>query len=195
MAKKRKVVKKTAKKVGAVKKTRKTSGTRAIKRTAKRSTKRAAPKRVSPIPSGVNTVSVLLIVSDGNRAMAFYQKAFGAKEVMRMPGPGGELMHGEVQIGDSRVMVAKERPGWSKSPATLGGTPCIVSLYVEDADDFFIRAAQAGARVTQPLENQFWGDRYGQLVDPFGHVWAVATHVEDVSPREMAKRAKKMFGG
>ena len=200
MAKKRKAAQKKA----AVRKT-KTAKTRATKKTrtagGARTTKRAAstrtrePRQVRPVPDGFNTVSVHLVVSDGNRAMAFYEKAFGAKEVMRMPGPGGALMHGEVQIGDSRVMVADEMPGGAKSPTTLGGTPCVVSLYVEDADDFFIRAAQAGARVTQPLENQFWGDRYGQLVDPFGHVWSVATHVEDVSPREMAKRVHKMLNG
>ncbi len=86
-------------------------------------------------------------------------------------------------------------PGGSKSPATLGGTPCVVGLYVEDSDDFFIRAAQAGARVTLPLEKQSWGDRFGQLVDWFGHVWALATHVEDISPLEMVKRAQKTFGG
>ncbi len=200
MAKKRKAAKKKAAapqkktaKTRAIKKTRKAGGARTTKRAA--TTRTRAPKQVRPVPDGFNTVSVHLVVSDGNRAMAFYEKAFGAKEMMRMPGPGGALMHGEVQIGDSRVMVADEMPGGSKSPTTLGGTPCVVSVYVEDADDFFIRAAQAGARVTQPLENMFWGDRYGQLVDPFGHVWSVATHVEDVSPRQMAKRVQKMLDG
>ena len=141
-------------------------------------------------------MSVHLTVSDGNAALEFYKKAFGGKEGEIMRGPDGSLMHGEVKIGDSTVMIAQEMPtGPTKSPTSLGGSPCVVSVYVNDADQFFIRAAQSGARVTMPLEDQFWGDRYGQLVDPFGHTWAVATHVEDVLPREIAKRMKAMFGG
>ncbi len=141
-------------------------------------------------------MSVHLTVSDGNAALEFYKKAFGGKEGGIMRGPDGSLMHGEVKIGDSTVMIAQEMPtGPTKSPTSLGGSPCVVSVYVNDADQFFIQAAQSGARVTMPLEDQFWGDRYGQRVDPFGHTWAVATHVEDISPREIAKRMKAMFGG
>ena len=175
MAKQRKASKKKASKKTAAKKTA------ARKATTKRAKATRAParKRVRPVPVGFNTVSVHLTVNDGNRALEFYQKAFGGKVGATMPGPGGALLHGEVQIGNSTVMIAEEMPGGQKAPTSLGGTPCVVSLYVTDADEFFIRAAQAGARVTQPLENQFWGDRYGQLTDPFGHVWAVATHIED----------------
>lgn len=164
------------------------------KKTAKRPTTRAA--RVKPIPSGFHTVTAHLTVKDGNQAIDFYKRAFGAQELMRMAMPDGALMHAEIKIGDSILMLAGENPGGpNKSPATLGGSPVTLNLYVTDADDVFMRAVQAGARVTMPLENQFWGDRYGQLEDPFGHSWSVSTHLEDLKPGQIMERAAARFGG
>ena len=173
---------------------RKAKSRRAKKTAPRQKTARVSKKRVRAVPTGFNTVSAHLTVSEGQEALAFYERAFGGTVTNRMIGPDGSFLHGEVQVGNSSVMVGEEVLGSSKSPRSLGGTPVTVHVYVKDADDFFMRAIQAGARVTRPLENQFWGDRYGQLVDPFGHVWAVATHIEDVSPREMTRRLKAMFG-
>lgn len=171
------------------------------KKMVARGAKKAAPRRktaarrarVQAVPSGFHTLTAHLTVGNGNQAVDFYKRAFGAKEVARMPAPDGSLMHAELKIGDSMIMLAGEMPGRSKSPKSLGGSPVTLSLYVSDADEFFMRAVQAGARVTMPLENQFWGDRYGQLEDPFGHIWAVATHIENLTPQEMMKRAQAAF--
>ncbi len=172
------------------------------KKTVARGAKKAAPRkaktaarriRVQAVPSGFHTLTAHLTVGDGNQAVDFYKRAFGAKEVARMPAPDGSLMHAELKIGNSMIMLAGEMPGGSKSPKSLGGSPVTLNLYVSDADDFFMRAVQAGARVTMPLANQFWGDRYGQLEDPFGHIWAVATHIENLTPQEMMKRAQAAF--
>ena len=146
---------------------------------------------VRAVPEGFHTVSVYLNVPNAVEAIAFYEKAFGAKLVMRMPGPDGRsTMHAEIMIGDCIVMLTDENPQFGvKSPKSLGGTSCSVHLYVEDCDATFNRAIQAGCQMLNPMMDAFWGDRFGKLGDPFGHVWSVATHKEDVSAEEIGRRA------
>lgn len=145
---------------------------------------------VKPIPDGYHTATPYLIVSGAAKALEFYKQAFGATELFRMPQPEGRIGHAEIQIGNSRLMLADEHHEiGAKSPQTIGGTAVSILLYVEDADRVFNQAVAAGAKVTRPLENQFYGDRMGGLKDPFGHEWHIATHVEDVSPEELQKRA------
>ena len=162
------------------------------KKKAKSKARKAAPrkaKKVSPIPARHHSVTPSLTVRGGSDAIAFYVKAFGAKELARMPGPDGKLMHAELRIGDSMIMLADEFPEMgTRSPQTVGGTSTTLMIYVKDVDAAFRRAVEAGAKVTMPLADQFWGDRYGQLSDPFGHNWAMGTHKEDVSPKEMVRR-------
>ncbi|MFN2433675.1 MAG: VOC family protein [Gemmatimonadota bacterium] len=130
---------------------------------------------------------------DGTGALEFYAKAFGATESMRFPAPGGKIGHAEIKIGDSPIMLADEFPDMGyRSAQALGGSPVSILLYVEDVDARFSRATAAGATVLRPVEHQFYGDRSGTLKDPFGHVWTIATHVEDVSPEEMQRRAEAM---
>jgi PhnB protein len=144
-----------------------------------------------PIPEGYQTVSPYLAVEDAARAIEYYTKAFGAKEVVHMDAPNGQIGHAELQIGDSRVMLADPFPQSStRPPKELGGTSVSVFMYVEDVDATVKQAVSAGATVTMEVADQFWGDRFGTITDPFGHVWNVATHVEDVPPEEMAERAK-----
>ncbi|OWK36601.1 VOC family protein [Fimbriiglobus ruber] len=151
---------------------------------------------VKPIPDGYHTVTPYLYVHDTAAAIDFYVKAFGATEVMRMPGPGGSVVHAEIQIGTSRVMMADENPEWgNKSPRTLGGTSAGYCLYVEDADAVFARAVAAGATVKRPMADQFYGDRSGTVTDPFGQMWTIATHTEDLSPEEMQARMDAMMKG
>ena len=146
--------------------------------------------KVKPIPDGYNGVTPYLIVGDAARAIEFYKEAFGAEEVYRFDAPGGRVGHADVKIGDSHVMLADEHPEMgARSPKTIGGSPVSLSLYVEDVDATVERAVEAGARLVRPVANQFYGDRTGGVEDPFGHVWYVATHVEDVSDEEMQKRA------
>jgi PhnB protein len=131
-------------------------------------------------------------VKDASRAIEFYSRAFGAKEIMRMNGPDGKISHAELKIGDSMFMLADEMPrGGCRSPQSLGGSTVGIFIYVENVDSVFKQAVSAGAKVQTPLENMFWGDRYGKLTDPFGHEWSLATHVEDVAPEEMSKRMKE----
>ena len=150
---------------------------------------------VKAVPDGFNTVNVYLIVKNAVEALDFYQKAFGAEAGDRMPGPDGKsTMHAEMRIGNSTVMLTDENPKWEmKSPQTLGGTPASMHLYVDDADKMFNRAVEAGCTVMAPLMDSFWGDRYGKVVDPFGHQWGIATHKEDVPPEEMGRRAAEWF--
>ena len=146
--------------------------------------------KVSPIPRGYHTATPYLIVKDAAGAIEFYKKAFGATELMRMPGPDGKIGHAEIKIGDSPIMLADEVPGMGfRSPESLGGSPISILLYVKDVDAVFSQAVAAGAKVQRPVADQFYGDRTGGLIDPFGHLWYVATHKEDVSPEEMKKRA------
>lgn len=149
-----------------------------------------------PIPDGYPQVSPYLAVDGASAAIDFYSKVFGATERMRMPAPGGRIGHAELEIGDSIIMLADEHPDMGiLGPKAVGGTPVTISVYVNDVDDAFERALEAGATATRPVEDQFYGDRSGQFEDPFGHRWSVATHVEDVSPEEMGKRAAEMYGG
>jgi PhnB protein len=149
---------------------------------------------VKPIPDGYHTVTPYLIVQGAAAAIEFYKKAFGAKELMRMPGPGGKVGHAELQIGDSRIMLADEHPEMgAKGPGSFGGSPVGLLLYVEDVDARFNRAVAAGGKVKKPLADQFYGDRSGTLTDPFGHQWTIATHKEDVAPAEMDRRMKEMM--
>jgi PhnB protein len=146
--------------------------------------------KTKPIPKGYHAVTPYLSVQGAASAIAFYKKAFGAKEVMRMPGPGGTIGHAEIQIGDSRIMLADEFPEMNfRSPRAVGGTSVNIHLYVQDADKVAKKAVTAGAKLLRPVADQFYGDRSGSLEDPFGHVWHVATHVEDVPVKELKKRA------
>ena len=144
-----------------------------------------------PVPEGYNTVTPYLAVEDAAAAIEYYKKAFGAKERVRMDAPDGKIGHAELEIGDSIVMLSDPFPQAStKPPKELGGTSASVFMYVEDVDSVVQDAIDAGATITMPVENQFWGDRFGSITDPFGHLWSIATHVEDVPPAEMAERAK-----
>lgn len=142
---------------------------------------------VKPIPDGYSSVTPYLIVKGAGRALDYYRMAFGAEELMRFNAPDGTIMHAEMQIGNARVMLADEMPD-HKSPQSLGGSGGGLMLYVDDVDATFARAVAGGARSMKPVEDQFYGDRSGSLIDPFGHVWTVATHVEDVSEDEMQRR-------
>ena len=129
----------------------------------------------SPRPPGYHSVTPALVVRDAPAALDFYQRAFGAEEVTRLTGPGDTIVHAEIRIGDSMVMLGEENPAWgARSPLTLGGSPASLHLYVDDADAAFARAVREGATVRHPLENAFWGDRYGKVTDPFGHEWGLA---------------------
>ena len=144
-----------------------------------------------PIPEGYHTLSAYLAVDDAARAIEYYTRAFGAKEVVRMDAPGGKIGHAELELGDSRIMLSDPFPQAStRPPNELGGTSSSVFMYVEDVDAVVKQAVDAGATVTMEVADQFWGDRFGSITDPFGHVWSIATHVEDVPPDEMAERAK-----
>jgi PhnB protein len=146
---------------------------------------------VKPIPDGYRTVTPYLAVDDAAEAIDYYTKAFGAKERGRMEAPGGKIGHAELEIGDSLVMLSDPFPQAStRTPKELGGTSASVFLYVEDVDAVVKQAVDAGATITMEVEDQFWGDRFGTVLDPFGHLWSIATHVEDVPPEEMAERAK-----
>jgi uncharacterized glyoxalase superfamily protein PhnB len=147
-----------------------------------------------PIPEGFNSVSAHLVVKGAAQAIEFYKKAFGAEEVMRMPGPdGNSIMHGELKIGNSTIMLADEFPGMCRAPDPATGSPVTVHLYVRDADRTYQQAVAAGATPVMPLSDMFWGDRYGKLKDPFGHEWSIATHKEDVSPEECGRRMAEFF--
>lgn len=144
------------------------------------------PKKVRPVPKGFTTVTPHLTPKDAQAALAFYKKAFGAKVLGKMLAPDGKVLHSDLMIGDAHVFV---------SDAMMGGEPrsASIHLYVENADKAWKKAVGAGAQVVMPLENAFWGDRYGVLADPFGQQWAICSHVEDVAPAEMKKRMKAMF--
>ena len=149
---------------------------------------------VKPIPDGFHAITPYLSVRDANAAIQFYQRVFGAKEIGRISMPGNTVGHAELQIGDSRIMLSEEMPAWgNKSPATLGGSPVGIALYVPDVDAVYQRALDAGAKVIEPVKDQFYGDRSGTLLDPFGHKWHLLTHIEDVAFAEMQKRCDTMF--
>jgi PhnB protein len=147
---------------------------------------------VQPVPEGYHTLTPYLAVDDATAAIDFYQRAFGAKERSRMATPDGKIGHAELEIGDSVVMLADPFPQFiAKPPKELGGTSVGVFVYVDNVDELVQQAVDAGATLTMAPEDQFWGDRFGSVTDPFGHSWQIATHVEDVSPEEMAKRAEE----
>jgi PhnB protein len=150
---------------------------------------------VRPVPEGYSSITPYLIVSGAADAIDFYVRAFGAKELMRIAGAGRSVMHAELQIGDSRIMLADEMPQMGyKSPASYGGSATGLMLYVDEVDRVFARALEAGAKTHQAVKDQFYGDRSGTLIDPFGHWWTIATHVEDVSEDEMRRRMDAAAG-
>jgi PhnB protein len=173
-----------------------TKATKPAKASASTNTKTAVTpakkRRVLPVPEGFRTVTPHLICAGAAAAIEFYQKAFGAVELIRLPAGNGKLMHACIRIGDSPVMLFDEAPEWgANGPKALRGSPVIIHLFVEDADALFARAVKAGATVKMPVTDMFWGDRYGQLVDPFGHEWSIATHQRDLSPEEILQAAKQ----
>jgi len=150
--------------------------------------------KVKPIPDEYPQITPYLIVDGAGAAIGFYGTVFGATERMRMPAPGDKIGHCELQIGTALIMLADESPEMGqRSPKSLGGSPVTISVYVEDVDEIFDRAVKAGATVVRAVEDQFYGDRSGQFEDPYGHRWSVASHVEDVPPAEMAKRASEFM--
>lgn len=150
-------------------------------------------KQVQAIPADMHSVTPHLVCAGAADAIAFYTKAFNAIELSRLPGPDGKVMHAQIRIGDSIVMLVDEMPDCGAlSPKALKGTPVTLHLYVEDANAVFARAVGAGASVKFALEDTFWGDRYGVVEDPFGHHWSIATHIRDVSPEEMTQAMQKM---
>lgn len=152
--------------------------------------------QVQPVPLGYHAVTPYLVVRGAAQAIEFYQGAFGAQERMRMTGPDGKIGHAELQIGDSLVMLAEEHPDWGAlGPASIGGTPVSLLLYVQDVDAVFARALAAGAKELRPVQDQFYGDRSGFLEDPFGHRWSIASHIEDVSREEMERRFRALCQG
>jgi PhnB protein len=147
---------------------------------------------VNPIPEGYRGLMPTIAVDDAAGAIDFYTSVFGAKERMRMPGPDGRIVHAELEIADGVLMLSDPYPqSISKPPSELGGVSGGIFFYVEDVDAVVQKAVDAGATITMPVEDQFWGDRYGKLTDPFGHEWNLATHVEDVPPEEMERRSKE----
>lgn len=151
--------------------------------------------KAKPIPDGYHSLTPYLIVDGAKEALDFYHAVFGARELYRLDAPGGRIGHAEMLIGDSPFMLADEHPEMGyKAPGTYGGTPVSILVYVEDADAVFERAVAAGSRVQRPVKDQFYGDRCGTIVDPFGHVWTISTHVEDLTPDEIGRRAAEEMG-
>jgi PhnB protein len=148
------------------------------------------------IPDGFHTATPYLIVRNAGEALDFYREAFGAEELVRMPSPDGKMMHAEMRIGDSIVFLSDEFPemnSYTRAPAALGGVTGSIHLYVQDVDGAVDRAVKAGAQVRMPVQDMFWGDRFGRVADPFGHEWSLATHTEDLTPEQVAQRAAQAF--
>ena len=153
----------------------------------------AKDTKIKPIPEHMHSGTPHLVVAGAANAIEFYKKAFGATEEARLPGPGGKIMHAMIRIDGSAIMLVDEMPEWGAlGPKALKGSPVTIHLYVEDADAFVARAVKAGAKVTMPVADMFWGDRYGKIEDPFGHQWSVGTHVRDVTPEEAERAMKEM---
>ena len=151
---------------------------------------------VQAIPHGMHSLTPHLVCAGASDAIAFYHAAFGAIELARLPGPDGLLMHAMLKIGNSALMLVDECPAWGMlGPKALNGSPVTVHLYVTDVDAVFAQAVAAGATISMPVADMFWGDRYGKLVDPFGHHWSVATHIRDTTPEEMRQAMAQMPGG
>jgi len=190
----------TSKSKAKVTKSTKTAKTKSgtVKKPASKAAKQPArpaaktKRKVLAIPKGYRSLTPYLVVRDAAAALDFYAKAFGAKEKVRMAMPDGSVMHAEIQIGDSMLMLSEENPTWgAKSPLLLGGSAAHVMIYTKDVDAFVARAVAAGCTIEFPITNQFWGDRYGRIKDPYGHQWSVGTHVEDVGPKEMERRVNE----
>ncbi|MEE9522442.1 MAG: VOC family protein [candidate division NC10 bacterium] len=151
-------------------------------------------KAAKPIPEGFHSVTPHLIVRNAAQAIDFYTKAFAAQELSRMPGPDGKLLHAEIKIGDSILMLCDEFPHWNTlGPQSLGASAVGIHIYVQDADALFTQAVTAGATVKMPIEDTFWGDRFGKVTDPFGHEWSIATRKRDLTPEELHKGAQDYF--
>lgn len=151
--------------------------------------------QVKPIPDGMHTVTPHLVCGGAADAIEFYKKAFNAVELGKVPGPEGKLLHALIRIGDSPIMLVDEFPSHNSfGPKSLKGSPVTIHLYVQDVEVVFKQAVAAGAKITMPVADMFWGDRYGLLEDPFGHHWSVATHVRDVNPKELQEAARKACG-
>jgi PhnB protein len=147
---------------------------------------------VKPIPEGYHSITPYLIISNAAEAIEFYKKAFGAEEIFRMAGPDGKIGHAEIKIGNSIIMLGDECPEMSyRSVQTMGGSPVGLLIYLEDVDTAFQRAVDAGAKISRPLKDQFYGDRMGSVSDPFGFEWSLGTHIEDVAPEEMSRRVEE----
>jgi PhnB protein len=169
---------------------------RGARRTAARSRARSRTRKVAPVPPRYGSVTPYLTIDGCGSAIDFYVRAFGAKEIARMPGPGGKVMHAELEIGDSVVMMSDELPEQgTRSPRALGGTAGSIMLYVKDCDRIYRNAVDAGARSLQAPQDMFWGDRFSRIEDPYGHQWAIATAKEKVSPKEMQRRMAAMQAG
>lgn len=150
--------------------------------------------KVPPIPPGYHTVTPYITVTNSAEAIDFYKRAFGAEETFRMNGPGGKVVHAEIKIGDSVIMLSDEWPNsGAKAPVNAGCCTQTLMVYVPDVDAYYDRAVKAGANSSRPVEDQFWGDRSGQVTDPYGHRWMLSTHVEDVSPADMERRQREFF--
>ena len=163
--------------------------------TTKKTVKKAAKKSVQAVPKGYTAVTAHLVCKGAGEAMDFYTEAFGAKDKGRLTGPNGVVVHGEMRIGDAVIMLGEEMPEMgSHSPLAIGGSAVTLMLYVKDVDAAFARATAAGCTTLMPPANMFWGDRYCRVADPFGHQWAIATHIEDMSMKEMGKRMIAEFG-
>jgi len=150
-------------------------------------------KAVNPIPPGYHSITPSLTCRDAAKAIEFYKKAFGAQELMRMPSPDGKISHAELKVGNSVIFVSDEFPGRTAAPSPSAMPSSSLFMYVEDVDTVYNRAVAAGAKSTMPLQDMFWGDRFGNVVDPFGHQWGMAMRIEDVAPEEMGKRAQAFF--
>ena len=148
---------------------------------------------IKPIPDGFRSITPHLVCAGAADAIEFYRKAFNATEVTRMPGPEGKLMHAQIRVGDSAIMLVDEFPDWGAlGPKALKGTPVTIHFYVDDADAAFKRAVEAGATVKMPIADMFWGDRYGIVEDPYGHLWSIATHQRDLTPQQMMEEMRNM---
>ena len=152
--------------------------------------------KVKPIPEGYHTLTPYLTIKNAAEALDFYKRAFGADETFRIASPDGKIGHAEIRIGDSAIMLSDEFPEMgARGPESIGGSPVMLHLYVENVDALVDRAVQAGGKLERPVADQFYGDRGGMITDPFGHKWWIATHVEDVPPDELERRSKAAFGG
>lgn len=173
---------------------KKTAKSKSAKRRAgKPMAKARKPRRIQPIPAGYHSITPYLIINGAAAALEFYKTAFGAKEKVRMPAPGGRIGHAEIMVGTSHVMLADENPEMgARAPQPGSSSSVSILLYVKDVDKVFERAVSSGARVERSVENQFYGDRAGTLIDPYGHRWHIHTHIEEVSPKEMQRRMQAL---